>query len=192
LGGKRLNSKKKGEGMNLIERKRAEELVYDGTLLKIWRTQVELENGQEAVREWIKHPGAAAVIPVFPNGDTLLVRQFRYPVGRETLEIPAGKIDPGETPLECAVRELSEETGLVAGDFVPVGTVITTPGFTNEEIHLYVCQNPSLGPAHPDDGELIGGIQIPLAEVFRQIMDERIKDGKTVMAFLLARAKGLI
>lgn len=182
----------KGEGMNLIEKKRAEELVYDGILLKIRRTQVELGNGQTAVREWIKHPGAAAVIPVFSNGDTILVRQFRYPVGRETLEIPAGKIDPGETPLECAIRELSEETGLVEGDFVQVGTVITTPGFTNEEIHLYVCKNPSLGPAHPDDGELIGGIRIPLAEVFQQITDERIKDGKTVMAFLLARAKGVI
>ncbi len=181
-----------GEGMNLIEKKRAEELVYDGTLLKIWRTQVELADGQQAVREWIKHPGAAAVIPVFPNGDTLLVRQFRYPVGRETLEIAAGKIDPGETPLECAVRELSEETGLVEGEFIQVGTVITTPGFTNEEIHLYVCQHPSRGPVHPDDGELIGCIRVPLTEVFQQIADGRIKDGKTVMAFLLARAKGVI
>ncbi len=178
--------------MDLTEKKQTEELVYDGTLLKIWRTKVKLIDGNETFREWIRHPGAAAIIPLFPNGDTLLVRQFRYPIGRETLEIPAGKIDPGESPFTCAARELSEETGLVGGELVKVGSVMTTPGFTNEVIHLFVCRNPSPGPVHPDEGEFINILRLPLDEVYQRIMDGRIQDGKTMIAFLMARAQGLL
>ncbi|NLY90236.1 MAG: NUDIX hydrolase [Firmicutes bacterium] len=178
--------------MDLTEKKQTEELVYDGTLLKIWRTKVKLADESETYREWIKHPGAAAVIPLFPEGDTLLVRQFRYPIGRETLEIPAGKLDAGESPLACAARELSEETGLVGGELVKIGSIVTTPGFTNEVIHLFVCRNPSPGPAHPDEGEFINGLRLPLDEVFHRIMDGQIQDGKTVIAFLFARAQGLL
>lgn len=178
--------------MDLTEKKLAEELVYDGNLLKIWRTRVKLGDGSETYREWIKHPGAAAIIPLLPEGETLLVRQFRYPLGRETLEIPAGKLDPGESPLACAARELSEETGLVGGELVKVGSIVTTPGFTNEVIHLFICRNPSPGPAHPDEGEFINLLRLPLAEVFQRIKDGQIQDGKTVLAFLLARAQGLL
>src|SRR5690554_230079 len=131
--------------MDLVEKKRDEEMVFDGTLLKVRRTRVVLPDGKDAVREWINHPGASAVIPVFKNDETLLVRQFRYPMGRAMLEVPAGKIDPGESTLDCAIRELSEETGLVGGEFVKVGAVATTPGFTNEVIHLYICKDPSPG-----------------------------------------------
>lgn len=178
--------------MDLIEKKRDEELVYDGTLLKIQRTRVELPDGQEAFREWVNHPGASAVIPVFEGGETLLVRQFRYPVGCEMLEIPAGKIDPGESTLACATRELSEETGLIGGEYVKVGSVLTTPGFTNEVIHLYVCRNPSPGPVHPDEGELINCVRFPVDEVFQRIARGQIQDGKTVTAFLLARMQALL
>lgn len=178
--------------MDLVEKKRGEELVFDGTLLKVRRTRVELPDGQEAVREWINHPGAAAVIPLFANGDTILVRQFRYPMGRVTLEIPAGKIDPGESTRDCAIRELSEETGLVGGELIEVGAVATTPGFTNEVIHLYVCRGPSPGTAHPDAEEFINCLRLPVAEVFQRIADGQIQDGKTVTAFLLARLRGII
>ncbi|HHT49531.1 MAG TPA: NUDIX hydrolase [Firmicutes bacterium] len=178
--------------MDLTEKKQAEELVYDGTLLKIWRTKVILADGTETFREWINHPGASAVIPVFTGGDTLLVRQFRYPIGRETLEIPAGKLDPDETPLVCAARELSEETGLVGGELLKVGSVMTTPGFTNEVIHIFVCRDPLPGPAHPDEGEFVNGLRLSVDEVFQRIMEGRIQDGKTIIAFLFARAQGLL
>lgn len=178
--------------MDLVEKKRDEELIFDGTLLKVRRTRVELPDGNEAVREWINHPGASAVIPFFTGGETLLVKQFRYPLGRVTLEIPAGKLDPGESTLACAIRELSEETGLVGGEFIKVGTVATTPGFTNEVIHLYVCQDPSTGAAHPDAEEFINCLRLPVTEVFARIADGRIQDGKTVTAFLLARLHGLL
>ncbi|HEY8392770.1 MAG TPA: NUDIX hydrolase [Capillibacterium sp.] len=184
--------RKRVKGMDLTEKKQEEELVYDGTLLKIWRARVKLADGSETYREWIRHPGAAAVIPLFPGEETLLVRQFRYPIGRETLEIPAGKLDPGEAPPACAARELSEETGLVGGELVKVGSIMTTPGFTNEVIHLFVCRNPSPGPAHPDAGEFINTLRISVSEVFQRILDGRLQDGKTVLAFLLARAQGLL
>ena len=178
--------------MDLVEKKRDEEVVFDGTLLKVRRTRVELPDGNVAVREWINHPGASAVIPVFKSGETILVKQFRYPIGRETLEIPAGKLDPGESTLDCAIRELSEETGLVGGKFIKVGATVTTPGFTNEVIHLYVCQDPTPGAAHPDAGEFINCLRLPVAEVFQRIADGQIQDGKTVTAFLLARLQGLL
>ncbi|NLW60528.1 MAG: NUDIX hydrolase [Firmicutes bacterium] len=180
------------EHLDLSEKKLTEELVYDGMLLKVRRTQVELPDGTEAAREWIDHPGASAVIPYFTNGETLLVRQFRYPLGRVTLEIPAGKLDPGESALDCAARELREETGFVGGELIKVGAVVTTPGFTNEVIHLYVCKDPSPGTAQPDTGEFINCLRLPVAEVFQHIADGRIQDGKTVTAFLVARLKGLL
>ena len=178
--------------MDLVEKKRDEEMVFDGTLLKVRRTRVVLPDGKDAVREWINHPGASAVIPVFKNDETLLVRQFRYPMGHAMLEVPAGKIDPGESTLDCAIRELSEETGLVGGEFVKVGAVATTPGFTNEVIHLYICKDPSPGAAHPDAGEFINCLRLPVAEVFQRIAEGQIQDGKTITAFLLARLQGLL
>ena len=178
--------------MNLSERKLIQELVYDGNLLKVFRDQVELGNGNQSTREWIKHPGAAAIIPLLENGETLLVRQFRYAIGQETLEIPAGKIDPGESPLDCAVRELREETGLFGGEFEPLGSFVTTPGFTNEEIHLFVSKHSSRGSALPDEDELLNLALLTCDEVFMRITEGRIKDAKTIIAFLLARAKGLL
>lgn len=178
--------------MDLLEKKLTRELVYDGNLLKVFRDQVELGNGNKSTREWINHPGAAAVIPLLAQGETLLVRQFRYALGRETLEIPAGKIDPGESPLDCAVRELREETGLFAGEFKPIGSFVTTPGFTNEEIHLFLSQHSSRGSAVPDQDELLNLVLLPCDKVFTLIMNGRIKDAKTITAFLLARTKGLI
>ena len=178
--------------MNLTEKKLSQELVFDGNLLKLYRDQVELSNGKKSMREWINHPGAAAIIPLLSNGETLLVRQFRYPLGRETLEIPAGKIDSGESPLACAVRELREETGLFAGEFIKIGSLLTTPGFTNEEIHLFLSKNSSRGSADTDEDEFINTIVLPIDKVFQMMMEGQIKDAKTIVAFLLARTRGLL
>ncbi|NLW56976.1 MAG: NUDIX hydrolase [Firmicutes bacterium] len=178
--------------MDLAEKKLFRELVFDGSLLKVYRDQVELGNGRQATREWVNHPGAAAVIPLLDTGETLLVKQYRYALGRVTLEIPAGKIDPGETPSACAARELREETGLFGGELEPVGSFVTTPGFTNEEIHLFLSRHSSRGAAVPDQDELLNLVLLPCDEVFARIMDGRIKDAKTIIAFLLARTRGLL
>ena len=123
------------EDKNLVEKKISSERVFDGVLLHVLKDEVELPNGHTSTREWIKHPGAASVIPLLPDNQIILVKQFRYPVGQVTLEVPAGKFDKeGENPLKCAIRELSEETGYETDEknFWKLTTIATTVGFTNE------------------------------------------------------------
>lgn len=178
--------------MKLIERKISGRLAYDGVLLKLYCDEVLLPGGEKTLREWIDHPGAAAVIPLLPGNRVVLVRQFRYPVQCETLEIPAGKMDPGETPRQCAERELAEETGFSGGSFEEIGSFVTTPAFTNERIHLFLVRNPVPGPTGPDEGEYVKTAILEVAEVFKMIDREMIVDAKTIIAFFLAQRKGLI
>src|SRR5690554_1252432 len=158
------------EKPDLTEKKLRGSLVYDGSLLKVHRDEVLLSGGKKTTREWIDHPGAAAVIPVLPGNRVILVRQFRYPLGRETLEIPAGKLDPGESPEECARREVAEETGYYLNSLQDLGAFFTTAGFTNEIIHLFytadLAPHPSgeEGPAHADEDEHLSVVIYPLAE----------------------------
>lgn len=185
------------EKPDLTEKKLRGGLVYDGNLLKVHRDEVLLPGGKEASREWIDHPGAAAVIPVLPGNRVVLVRQFRYPVGREMLEIPAGKLDPGESPEECAKRETAEETGFYLNSLQKIGAFFTTVGFTNEIIHLFYSNDlqsyrPAReGPANADEDENLSVIIYPVAEVFRMIDEGLIMDAKTIIAFLRAQRKGL-
>lgn len=178
--------------MNLKETKISGRLSYNGVLLKLHCDEVLLPGGEKSVREWIDHPGAAAVIPLLPENRVVLVRQFRYAVDRETLEIPAGKMDPGESPRQCAERELAEETGFSGGSFQKIGSFITTPAFTNERIHLFLTKNPVPGKTGPDEGEYVNTAILEVAEVLKMIDREIIVDAKTIIAFLLAQRKGLI
>ena len=124
----------------------ARETIYDGHILHVEKWRVTCPNGREAPREIVVHKGAAAVVPVFDNGDTLLVRQHRVAVDRVTLEIPAGKLDSvNEDPLDCATRELREETGLSAERMTCLTTLLTTPGFCTEKIAVYLAQGLSQG-----------------------------------------------
>ena len=118
------------EDKNLIEKKITSENVFDGVLLHVRKDEVELPNGHKSVREWIKHPGASSVIPLLPDNQIILVKQYRYPVAQVTLEVPAGKLDkPDEDPVLCAERELSEETGYTTGKFWKLTTIaIIMPG----------------------------------------------------------------
>lgn len=175
---------------DLIEKKISEEAIFDGTLLHVRRDKVCLPNGDEAVREWIRHPGASAVLPFFENGDVLLVRQYRYPIGEVTLEIPAGKLDaPDEDPLTCAQRELSEETGYRAAHYEKLTTIATTVGFSNERIHLYLAYELTAGKQHTDPDEFINVVRMPLAEAIAQIETGKIIDAKSVVALLLAQQR---
>ena len=133
------------------------------------------------------HKGAAAVVPVFEDGTTLLVRQHRVAVDRMTLEIPAGKLDSvGEDPLDCAVRELREETGLHAERMTLLTSLLTTPGFCTEKIAIYLAQGLSQGETHPDEDEFLGLVRLPLSEAVAMVMRGELRDGKTICGLLMA------
>jgi len=171
---------------NLVEKKISSENVFDGVLLHVKRDDVELPNGHRAVREWIKHPGASAIIPLLPDNQIILVRQFRYAVGKVTLEVPAGKLDKvGEDPIECAKRELGEETGYTAGKIWKLTTIATTVGFSDEYIHLYAATDLTPGKLHPDFDEFINVVKIPLTAALEMVESGKIFDAKSAVSILL-------
>ena len=174
------------EDKNLIEKKITSENVFDGVLLHVRKDEVELPNGHTATREWIEHPGASSIIPLLPDNQIILVRQFRYPVGQVTLEVPAGKLDvEGEDPLECAKRELSEETGYTAEKIWKLTTIATTVGFSNEFIHLYAATDLKAGKQHPDDDEFINAVKVPLTAALHMVESGKIIDAKSIISILL-------
>lgn len=171
---------------DLIETKLESENIFDGNLLHIKKDKVKLPNGGEAYREWVKHPGAAAVIPLTDQGEIILVRQYRYPIDEVTLEIPAGKLDiAGEDPLECAKRELSEETGYTAQEYKFLSKLATSVGFSDEVIYIYAAKGLKAGTQHTDEDEFINVVKVPLAEAVEMVLYGRINDGKSVTAILM-------
>lgn len=171
---------------HLTEKFLDSKVVYDGNLLTVYCDKVELPNGKEAGREFIRHPGAVAVVPVTQEGNIVLVRQYRYPVGRTMLEVPAGKLDKGEHPDECARRELEEETGYVAHTIKRLSSIYTTPGFTDEVIHLYIAESLTLAKQRPDEDEFLD-VEVYTKEQIRiMINDGTINDAKSMLALFLA------
>lgn len=159
--------------------------VFEGKLLHIYADDVEI-CGRRTWREVVVHPGACAIIPLTPDKEVIFVRQWRYAVGEALLEIPAGKIDPGETPDACAARELTEETGCRAGRLAKLGAVYTTPGFCNETIHLYLADRLEPAEQHLDTDEFLDLVRIPLDRVRDMIARGEIHDAKTLAAFAIA------
>lgn len=173
------------------ERKLTSKAVFEGKLVNVYHDTVELENGKEAFREVIRHPGAVAVLAL-EGEDILLVRQYRYCIGRELLEIPAGKLEPGEEPLPAAHRELSEETGCACAELIPLGKYYGSAGCMDEGIHLYFGRVDRKGDAHPDEDEFLTLERYAPAELEAMMAEGKIPDGKTLAAFALAKAKGLL
>ena len=142
------------------------------------------------MREWIDHPGAAAVVPLFDDGSVLLVRQYRFPPRREFLEIPAGKLDRvGEPPVVVARRELEEETGYRCGELVSLGSIHPCIGYSNEIIHLFMARDLTAGTQDLSEGELVEPVRMPFDEAVQRVIDGRIDDAKTVSALLLASVR---
>jgi ADP-ribose pyrophosphatase len=172
---------------DLSERFLSGEQVFDGSLLKVFRDRVRLPDGSEGAREYIRHPGAVAVVPFFDDGRLLLERQFRYPHGREFIEIPAGKLEAGEPALETAKRELLEETGYTAGEWTRLGTIHTAIAYTDEAIELYVARKLRPGQRQLDQGEFLEIFDAGFDEALRMVREGRITDAKTVAALLWVR-----
>lgn len=174
-------------GADILEKTLDTRRVFDGILLHIDHMTNRLPNGHTAPREVARHIGAAAVIPVDGDGNVWLVRQFRAPVDEVLLEIPAGKLDyAGEDRLEAAKRELEEETGLAAGRWTHLMDLLTTPGFTDEKIGLYLAQDLRPGASHPDDDEFLNVVRMPLSELTAAVRRGEVPDGKTALSALLA------
>ena len=172
--------------MDYWEKQVDTEEKYKGIIVRVRLDHAELHTGKIVRREVVEHPGGVTVLPVDENGNCIMVRQFRYPFGRMMLEAPAGKLEYGEDPLECGVRELSEETGCTADEMVYMGSLCTSPGFSTEVLHIYLALGLHSGKSHPDEGEFLNVEKIPLKKLVDMAMSGEIDDGKTIVAVLKA------
>lgn len=167
--------------------------IYKGRVVNLNVETVTLPNGSTVELEIIHHPGAAAVVPMKDDHTVVLIRQYRHAVGGFILEIPAGKLHPGENPLDCAARELEEEIGYTASSFELLTSVLTTPGFTDEVIHIYRGTGLVKGRQNLGHDEVLEVVEMPLAEAVKEIHMGTIRDGKTIVglqtAFLLQQMR---
>lgn len=158
--------------------------LCEGGFLKARCDTVRLPNGQTATREYIVHPGAVVIIPLLGDGQVLMERQFRYPVGRVMTEFPAGKLDPGEDPLVCAQRELLEETGYTAGQWAYAGALHLAIGYSTEIIHIFFARHMLHGKQRLDDDEFLEVLTLPIEAVFEACRNGGITDAKTLTCTL--------
>ncbi len=172
----------------LEEKPLTEDVMWEGRIFNVNRLRVKLPDGREALRDVVRHPGAVAIVALTDDGRICLVRQYRTALGRVTVEIPAGKLDPGEDPLTCAKRELLEETGMQADQMAFLTTIATSDGFTDELIHIYMATGLSFASSAPDDDEFINVDLVPLSELIDAVLDGRIEDCKTVTGALICDA----
>lgn len=175
--------------MDFIEIKKSSRDIFQGKIIKVRVDTVELPNGKESTRECVEHPGAVAVIARDDQDRICMVRQYRYPVGDMLWEIPAGKLSPGEDPLECARRELMEEAGITAGSWEKLYSYYTTPGFSDEILHLYLATGLTRGENQPDEDEFLDVKMIPYQGACAMMSRGEIKDGKTLIGLLYLAKK---
>ena len=161
--------------------------IYSGRIIRVHVDEVELSDGTRSRREIVDHHGGVAVLPVDAEGYAYCVRQYRYAYGKSLLEAPAGKLEPGERPEDCALRELSEETGFTAGRLVPLGWLYPSPGYCSEVLYLFLATGLKPGRAHLDPGEFLDVERHSLAELEEMVLRDELHDAKTVTAVWRAR-----
>ena len=172
----------------LAEHVASEDVAWSGRIFNVDRLGVRLPDGREAVRDVVRHPGAVAIVALTDDGRICLVRQYRTALGRVTVEVPAGKLDPGEDPLDCARRELLEETGMRAERMAFLTTIATSAGFADELIHIYMATGLTFDASSPDADEFINVDLVDLSELVDGVLDGKIEDAKTVVGALICDA----
>ncbi len=171
----------------LIEKSVNSELIYNGAIFDLRHDEIELPDGGAGIRDYVVHKGASCIVPITDDGSVLTVRQYRYPMKEILTEIPAGKRDSAdESPLEAAKRELKEETGAEADEFIFLGEFYPTCAYSTESIYMYMARGLHFGSTNTDDDEFIENGKIPLESLVGEIMNGNIKDGKTQAAVLKA------
>ena len=175
--------------MYLNEKTLSSEQIFDGIVVKLFRDEIELENGMKGVREFIKHPGGVCVAALDDEENLYMVEQFRYPFGKALTEVPAGKLEYGENPEECGKRELKEEVGATAESFEYLGCLYPTVAYDTEIIHMFLARGLSFGQQHLDEGEFLGVKKLPLKQAFEMVMENKIPDAKTQMIIMKAYYK---
>lgn len=172
--------------MTFHEKTLSSDIIYEGRIIRVRNDIVELDNGNTAYREVVDHTGGVGILAITADGTIPMVRQFRYPFLEETLEVPAGKLEAGEDPLGCAVRELSEETGLSAREYVSLGSILPSPGYCAETLYVYLARGVERGAQHLDEDEFLNVEYYTLPELHKMVMDNTLTDAKTVIAILKA------
>lgn len=173
--------------MDFYEEKLSGKTVYRGLILDVKVDTVRLPDGSSARREIVEHPGGVVVLALNSENQVYMVRQYRYAFSREMLEIPAGKLEPGEDPLEAARRELAEETGVRAERLIPLGPTCPSPGFSDEVLHIYLALGLTEGEAHPDADEFLAVELWDFDTLIARVMSGGIQDAKTINALFMAR-----
>ncbi len=170
--------------MNFEETTLKSECVYDGKVITVEKDDIEIATGKKSFREVVRHPGGVVILAMKDLQTIILVRQFRYPIKKVVLELPAGKLERGEDPDLAAKRELEEETGYKAEKWTSLGYINTTPGFCDEKLYLYKAENLYFVGEHPDEGEIIRAVEVSFSELMLKIKNGEINDAKTLCAVL--------
>ncbi len=172
--------------MNFEEKTLDYEYVYEGKVIDVRRDNVEISTGRKSVREVVEHSGGIVIVAQKSSDSILMVKQFRYPIKKTVLELPAGKLEKGEEPFPAAKRELEEETGYKANFWQDLGYINTTPGFCNEKLYLYYASDLEFVGEHPDEGEIIQCFEYKLNEIYEKIKTGEINDAKTICGLMRA------
>ena len=161
-------------------------IVYKGDLLEVHRDKVLLPNGKNSYREWINHPGAVCCIPILPNGDIIMIRQYRYSISEEVIELPAGKIEKGESPEDCAYRELEEEIGYKTNNLQLLTKIYPAIGFANEEMWIFIAKGLYKTMPKLDSDQFLEVISFSLQDAKKMVWDRKIIDSKSIIGILWA------
>lgn len=173
--------------MELMEKRLSSQEIYKGRIVTLRVDEVELPNGKTAQREIVDHPGGVGILAIDDEGRVMMVEQYRYAFGRTLWEIPAGKREAGEEPLETAKRELKEEVGATASRWMPLGEIIPSPGCYGEKLYLFLARGLEFGETHMDEDEFLHVSRLPLTDLIQGCISGEIQDGKTVCAALKAK-----